>query len=368
MGIEHGVLQLPALALPALRHRVAADLAQRHQPGIHRLQAQQQAETPVRYAAAGGQRIGGGSQALADHQGGGALPGTGQLVEGQPAGGQRVEGCLVEMAVQRAGQVGDQQRPQAEALDALGDEFQVAGCQAGAAQHVDLARPLADLVTALGHQRLDHRLERGGETALEATAEVRAVHRHHGHVAVLGIFAAELMHGAVQVAALGLRQRGAEQADHRWMLLVANGAQRLDHVLVGAHHRADLIHRRGLQRHRLAEVPDEEHLGERRAALRTVQQRHAARQAEEGQRGAHGLAGLQRADRQRLVAVDDLCHRDLLRRSPAYGVVPRPTRRAAPTAPAGAPPATPGSRGSGTAGAPVPACRRSRHSRIRVPG
>ena len=40
--------QLPALALPALRHRVAADLAQRHQPGIHRLHAQQQAETGQR--------------------------------------------------------------------------------------------------------------------------------------------------------------------------------------------------------------------------------------------------------------------------------------------------------------------------------
>ncbi|MNQ19305.1 hypothetical protein D3C85_323660 [compost metagenome] len=214
------------------------------------------------------------------------------------------------MAVERAGQVGDQQRAQAEAVDALGDELQIAGGQAGRTQHVDLARPLADPVVLCGDQRLDDRLDRGGEAALETAGEVRGVHRDHRHVPVLGKLAAELVQRAVQIAALGFRQRGGQQADHRRLLLLADHPQRLDDVVVGAHHRADLVHRRGLQRHRLAEVAHEEHLGERGAARRAVQQRHAARHAEDGQGAAHGLAGLQRADGQGFVAVDDLGHGD----------------------------------------------------------
>jgi hypothetical protein len=77
-----------------------------------------------------------------------------------------------------------------------------------------------------------------------------------------------------------------------------------------AHDRGHLIHRRGLEGDRLAEVAHEEDLAEGGAPLGAVRHRDRPSDAEKRQRRPHGLARLERAYRQRGAAALHLSHGD----------------------------------------------------------
>jgi hypothetical protein len=173
----------------------------------------------------------------------------------------------------------------------------------------------------------------------------------------------EFAHQPLDVATLRFGQAGGRQADDFRRIFLAEHAQALDDVLVGAHDARHLIHGRRLQRNRLAEMAHQKYLAEGGATLRAVQHRDRSAQAEESERGAYRLTGLERTHRQRFGTFEDLNHRFLrarpvLRRRPCGGS----------TARVRAPCATPATPASASTDAPVPACPRSRHSRIPVPG
>ncbi len=126
----------------------------------------------------------------------------------------------------------------------------------------------------------------------------------------------KLFHQPLDVGALRFGKAGGRQADQRGLVLFANGLESEDHVLVRAHHGGDLIHRGGLQRDGLAKVAHEVHLAEGGTTLRAVHHRDRAMDAEEGQRRADRLAGLERIHRERLVAFQDFGHVMLLPPTP----------------------------------------------------
>ena len=189
------------------------------------------------------------------------------------ADGQRRRFCFGQMAIQRIADVGHDDGAQAESLDPVLDRLDVARRQHRRSQHIDLLRPLAGAL-AFRHQRLDQRLDGQRVAAFQAADVIRRIDRHHGDVGELRMRGAELAQAAANVGALRFRKAGRQQADDVRLALVAQRAQRFDDVLVGAHDARHLIHRRRLQRNRLAEMAHEEHLAEGRAALRAMHQRH----------------------------------------------------------------------------------------------
>ena len=265
------------------------------------------------------------------------------------------------MAVERIAEVGQKHRAQTEGFDPVADRFDVAGAEQRAGEHIHLFAPPAGTL-AWRHQRGDDRFDRSGKSAFEGAVEVGRVHRNDGDVGIFRVLAAEFAHQPLDVGALRFGQAGGGQTDHVRRVLGADRLQSVDDVRVGAHHRRNLVHRRRLQRDRLAEMAHEKDLAKGGAALRAVQHRDGVLEAEESQRGADRRARLQRVDRQGLGATDDLGHCVLLRRPAACRACAR-----RPTARGGEPLPTPAIRSKAPAGARVRAFPNSRRSRIRVP-
>ena len=266
------------------------------------------AKAEIRHRGALVQQIGGSGQAGANHQRGSTLTHFRQIHYRQTAGGQRIELRVIEMTVQRTGQIRNQHRAQTETFNTFADKFDITRRQVGTAQHVHLKRTQADSFLIGGDQRVDDPFHRQCETAFKTAGEIRRIHCHNGGVGEFGVLGAEITDSAANIAALGFCQSGGHQADNRRILLFANHPQCFDDIAVCAHHRTDLIHGGGLQWHRFAKMAHEKHLGECRAALRAVHQWHRLADAEKRQRCASGLTGFERADRQRLFPVDQLSH------------------------------------------------------------
>ena len=154
MGVEHRVLQLRALALDALGHRLGADLGEGADEPIHRLQAHQMREAMVWNPGALGQQIGGTAHRAADHQRCGSVAQGRQLIERGAADGQGVVVVVDEMAVERIGDVGQHHRAQPEAFEQILQMLDIAGGQCRAGEHIDLTR--APTGTGAGGGGLGH--------------------------------------------------------------------------------------------------------------------------------------------------------------------------------------------------------------------
>ena len=117
---------------------------------------------------------------------------------------------------------------------------------------------------------------------------------------------------SAKVLAARLDERSGGDADQ---LRLGAGLQiedRLLEVVGAAEDGRDLVHRRRLERDRLLEVADEQDQREGRAALRAVEQRHGALDAEIGEGRAERLRRLQRIDAGGLGDGNDLRHQGLL--------------------------------------------------------
>jgi hypothetical protein len=309
-------------------------------------------EAIVRHAAARLQQIGCPLQRAADDQRRRRFTERRDFAGRRSAERQRRCVLIDQMAVERVTDVGQHQRLQAEGLDPGLDRLDVAGRQHRRSEHVDLrGRASGQTAAWCRDQRVDDRFDGQRKAGFEATGIVRGVHRHDGGCRELRMAGAELAYQPLHVAALGLGEPGRRQPDQLRRVLLAEHAQTLDDVLVGTHDARHLIHCRRLQRDRFAEMAHQEYLAEGRAALRAVQHRNRPAQAEEGERGADRLAGLERIDRQRLGALEDFSHRFPPRTG---GALPLPA--VLPTAPAPAPCATPATPASARAAVPVRAC------------
>ena len=127
-----------------------------------------------------------------------------------------------------------------------------------------------------------------------------------------GILFAKLANHAGNVAALSLRQPGTEQHDSLRRVALAEGIQGGENIAVRAHNRRGGVHRRRLQGNRVVEVLNKKDFGEGAASLRAVDQRDTVFNPEAGEDCAERLAGLDRADRQRFIGAENVCHGVLL--------------------------------------------------------
>ena len=127
-----------------------------------------------------------------------------------------------------------------------------------------------------------------------------------------GILFAKLVNHAGNIAALGLRQPGAEQYDSLRIVALAEGIQGGKNIAVRAHNRRRGVHRRRLQGNRVVEMLNKKDFGEGAAPLRAVDQRDAVFDPEAGEDCAERLAGFDGADRQRLIGAENVCHGELL--------------------------------------------------------
>ena len=178
--------------------------------------------------------------------------------------------------------------------------------QVGAREHVDLALAAPGPGAGpggMGHQGLDDGPGGGGIAGLQGPCEVRGRDRHHRDLVVFRVSGPEGLHRHADVRPLGLGQSGGGNPDQVRCVLLAQHAQPFHHVVLGPHDGAHLIHGRGLERDGLAEVAHEEDLAEGGAALGAVQHRDGAAKAEERQGRPDGGAGLERADREGLAAL-----------------------------------------------------------------
>ena len=308
MAVHHRVLQLGPPAFDTRRHRASRQLRQQAHKAIVGGQTHQVVEARVGHAAAFGQQIRGGGQRAADDDGVGGLVQAGDLGHWRAAESERREVVGNQMAVERVADVRQEHGSQAEQLDEVAQMLQIARRQRRVDQQIDLLRSATDAAAVVWHEDVDDALHRQRETAFETADVVGRVHRDDGNVVVLRVTDTEFPHVAADIGALGLGKPGRRQADHRRPLLAAQGLETLDDIVVGAEHGAGLIHCRGLQRDRFAKMTHEEDLGEGGAALRSVQHRNGVVDAEEGQRGAGGRAGLQGIDRQRLGPLSNFRH------------------------------------------------------------
>ena len=165
-------------------------------------------------------------------------------------------------------------------------------------------------------QRFDHARDRPRPPFLERILEIGRGGIDQRQVIQLGPVLADQRNKAVHVVALDLGHAGRANADQRRLGAAVDGNDGLLDILEAAEHGRDLAHGGGLHRNGFAEMAHEQHEPEGGAALAAVQQRHAALDAHEGERGADGLAHLQRIDRARFFGDYDLCH----------GVLTRPDR------------------------------------------
>ena len=134
----------------------------------------------------------------------------------------------------------------------------IARCQEGTCQHIDLFVTMIRLIVCY-HQHIDHGFDRQRITALHATGKIRRIHRHDRDMAIFGMIRVELFHQSFDIGALRLGQTCGCQTNQRRFAFLGDRTESLYHILIGIHHRGDLIHRRGLQRNRLAKMAHKIH-------------------------------------------------------------------------------------------------------------
>ena len=155
MAVEHGVDQLAALAAIFERHRTAADARQQADEiviGAETGQAVEQRRTARRPAASAPSRRRASARRCAIVQAASPIAAMSSRVDAAERRGREVFG---HMAVERAGEVRQECRLQAEGLDDVAQLVDVAGRQMAARQHVDALRRAARAACRFGHEGLD---------------------------------------------------------------------------------------------------------------------------------------------------------------------------------------------------------------------
>ena len=190
------------------------------------------------------------------------------------------------------------------------------GGEVAARQHVQALGVLGRPGLRHLHQHLDHLGHGLFPAVLEGVLEVRGGDIDQGKVGELRILGADQLDIAIHVVTLGLGHAGGTDADNLRLGAIEDIEHRLFDIFQPAEHGRHLAHGRGLQRNGFLEVAHEQHQAKRGAALRAVQQRHAAPQPHEGERAADRLAHLQRIDRAGLFGGNELRHVVILTRPP----------------------------------------------------
>ena len=266
VAVYHRVLQLGALALQAGWHRLVGQLAQGVGEAVTGSQAHQAVKAVYRHAGARLQLVGSAIQRFTNHQRGNRLAQREDFAARGAADSQRRVFRLGQMAIQRVANIRHQHRAQTKRRYPVAQRFQIAGGEMTAGQHIHLFGPTAHALAGR-YQGVDQRFHRQRVAGFQTAQRIRGVDRHHAGIGKLGVGGAEFTHTAVDVGALGFRQTGGYQANDFGFLLVAQRAQRFDHIVVSAHDAGHLVHGRGLQRNRLAEMAHKKHFAKRRTAL-----------------------------------------------------------------------------------------------------
>jgi len=251
-----------------------------------------------------------------------------------PALTRSIEPRLAEMSIERAGQIGQQHRNQAKRFNNFSQRFLIARRHPGGAKQVDFA-PLPSPLPHRGEgtrtaglrgdELIDQAIQRFGKALLKAATKIGRARPHDAGLGILRILGAERFDDARHISALRFSQTRSRHADQCGLLFARQQRQRFNEVVIGVHHGGDVIHRRGLQRNRLAEMPYEIDLGKGAAALRAMQKRNCTIHTQISQRRAHKGTGLERINRQRFADFFNRGHHTpshgaLLRTAPQIGL------------------------------------------------